>query len=145
MITLAEAFAALLARIVFRSYISQRRVLIFVDNEGARHCLIKATSQTLALLQIVQLFHGCAEVDRCIPWIERVPSASNVADLPSRNKTEEAMAIIDGSPWTSEVDVEAVAEMCCNFNGLPRILTKLTCNAFEASFDPLLHDDNTGD
>ena len=144
-ITLAEAFAALLARIVFRSYISQRRVLIFVDNEGARHCLIKATSQTLALLQIVQLFHGCAEVDRCIPWIERVPSASNVADLPSRNKTEEAMAIIDGSPWTSEVDVEAVAEMCCNFNGLPRILTKLTCNAFEASFDPLLHDDNTGD
>ncbi|CAK9052971.1 unnamed protein product [Durusdinium trenchii] len=144
-ITLAEAFAALLARIVFRSYISQRRVLIFVDNEGARHCLIKATSQTLALLQIVQLFHGCAEVDRCIPWIERVPSASNVADLPSRNKTEEAIAIIDGSPWTSEVDVEAVAEMCCNFNGLPRILTKLTCNAFEASFDPLLHDDNTGD
>ena len=84
-ITLAEAFAVLLGRISFRDVIKFRRVLFFVDNEGARFSLIKGTSGVLALLQIVQLFHACAEHDQVVHWVERVPSSSNIADLPKVN------------------------------------------------------------
>ncbi|CAK9111846.1 unnamed protein product, partial [Durusdinium trenchii] len=70
-ITLAEAFAALLARYLFRSRILKRRLLVFIDNEGARHTLIKASSHTLALLQIAQLFNSCSEYDFALAWIER--------------------------------------------------------------------------
>lgn len=87
-ITLAEAFAALLARISFRNLLTKKRVIFWIDNEGARYSLIKGVSQTLALLQIVQFFHSCAEEDNSLHWIERVPSKSNIADLPSRSRTE---------------------------------------------------------
>ena len=121
-ITLAEAFAVLLSRIVFRECIQKRRVIFFVDNEGARLSFIKGVTPTLALLVIVQLFHSCSEHDSCMQWVERVPSSANVADLPSRNKTNEALAIINGLAWPFKCDVDAVAEMCMDFSGIPRLL-----------------------
>ena len=121
-ITLAEAFAALLARHMFRDCIKQRRVLFFIDNEGARYSLIRGASNTLALLQIVQLFLACSEYDHALHWIERVPSSSNIADLPSRGKTSEALSLINGLPWPFPYDVQAVATLCVDFSGLPELL-----------------------
>ena len=144
-ITLAEAFAVLLARVELRQCIKDRRVIFFVDNEGARYSLIKGSSPTLALLQIVQLFHACAEHDRCIPWIERVPSSSNVADFPSRDKTDVALEIIDGLPWPFSCDVEAVASLCQDFNSLPGLLKNLSFDFEVAFFSPSAHDDITGE
>ena len=144
-ITLAEAFAVLLARVVLRDCILDRRVLFFVDNEGARHSLIKGSSPTLALLQIVQLFHACAEYDRCISWIERVPSSSNIADLPSRGQTSEALELINGLPWPFQCDVMAVASLCMNFSNLPSVLAKLSFEFELPSLCPSAHDGITGE
>ena len=144
MITLAEAFAVLLARVVLRDCIKKRRVLFFVDNEGARHSLIKGCSPTLALLQIVQLFHACGEHDQCIAWIERVPSSSNIADLPSRDKTNIALELIGGLPWPFPCDVEAVVSLCMSFSALPSLLTMLAFDQEIPAVCPSAHDGFTG-
>ena len=107
---------------MFRSLIKRRKVLFFIDNEGARYAIIKANSASLPLLLIVQLFHACSEHDSCLPWIERVPSASNIADLPSRDRTEEALRIIDGVPWSDTSALPLVADLCRDYSGIPNIL-----------------------
>ena len=117
-ITLAEAFTALLARVSVLRLITRRRVIFWIDNEGARYSLIKGISQTLSPLQIVHLFHPFAEEDNSIPWIERVPSQSNIADLPSRDCTSEVFEIIHGQPWPSVLPVEMVAQLCSSFQAL---------------------------
>jgi hypothetical protein len=144
-ITLAEAFAVLLARINFRHALTHRRVLFFVDNEGARYSLIKGVSPTLALLQIVQLFHSCSEDDQCLPWIERVPSKSNIADLPSRGQTSLALGMVNGVVWTRDVEVETVAKMCLNFQQMPSLLQHGIQPAGNFPFEVPQHDDLTGD
>lgn len=143
-ITLAEAFAALLARHVFRDHLHKRRAIFFIDNEGARHALIKGTSPTLALLQIVQLFHTCAEYDFCWHWLERVPTASNVADLPSRGRVLEALEMIGGSQWTGEVRLKLVTDLCQDFTGIPSILATSPFD-LQSSFHSSAHDDFTGE
>ena len=69
-ITLAKAFTALLAQVSSRSLIIRRRVIFWIGSEGARYSIITGISQTPLLLQIVQLFHSCAEEDNRIPWTE---------------------------------------------------------------------------
>ena len=121
-ITLAEAFAVLLARVSFRAILKSRRVIFWVDNEGARYNLIKGVSPTLSLLQIAQLYHSCGEQDNCIPWVERVPSKSNIADLPSRGQTNEALKIVQGEPWPFDFPIEIVSTLCKDFAAMPSVL-----------------------
>ena len=144
-ITLAEAFAVLLARVSFRHALTHWRVLFFVDNEGARYSLIKRVSPTLALLQIVQLFHSCSEDDQCLPWIEREPSKSNIADLPSRGWTSLALSMINGVVWTCDVEVETVTKLCLSFQQMPSLLQHGIQPAGNFPFEVPQHDDLTGD
>ena len=61
---------------------------MFVDNDGARHCLINLSSKSghirslLASLALLQAKHPM------LLWYSRVPSASNCADDPSRLQFE---------------------------------------------------------
>ena len=120
-----------------------RRAIFFVDNEGARFSLIKSRSESLSLLQIVQCLHACGDVDECVAWIERAPSSSNIADLPSRGQTEEALQMLGGTPWAAAVPVEEVARMCADFESLPAILcrTPRSLEAERLHLLPLQHDD----
>ena len=79
----AEAFAMLVARIAFRSVLHNRRVIFFVDIESCRYSCIDTLSDSQSLMRIIQLFHQSSEIDHAIMWVERVPSDSNVADLPA--------------------------------------------------------------
>ena len=144
-ITLAEAFAVLLARISFRHLVARRRVIFFVDNEGARNSLIKGVSPVLALLQIIQLFHASSEDDQCLPWVERVPSKSNIADLPSRGQTQKALELICGQPWPTKLDDEKIADLCMDFQQMPTLLQHGNPSALHPSDDVSHHDDFTGD
>ena len=145
-ITQAEGFAALLARVAFHTVLQRRRAIFFVDNEGARFALIKSCSESLALLQIVQCFHACGDADACLAWIERVPSSSNIADLPSRDLTAEALDLIGGHPWPHQVPVDRVAEMCADFESLPALLrrTPASLETDRLHLLPLAHDDARG-
>ena len=48
-----------------------------------------------SLLLFVQGFLDREEADQSLTWIERVPSASNVADLPSRDLCGEAASVVE--------------------------------------------------
>ena len=61
-----------------------RRALIFVDNEAARHALIRGYSPACASRRLVEEFWECAANTHLAPWFERVPSSGNPADGPSR-------------------------------------------------------------
>ena len=106
-ITQAEAFAVLLARCAYETLVKQRRVIFFVDNEAARYALIHASSPSVSLLKIVQSFHSCSESDSSIAWLERVPSPSNIADLPSCGRLDDAARLINGKV----VDLTSVAQV----------------------------------
>ena len=115
----AEAFAMLVARIACRPVLQNRRVIFFVDNESCRYSCIKALSDSPSLMRIVQLFHQNSEIDHAIGWIERVPSDSNIADLPSRGLQAQAAVIINGAVIDAPLDLEAAAGLCEDLNPLP--------------------------
>ena len=53
--------------------------------------MIKGASPSRSLLILVQSFLDREEADQSLTWIERVPSASNIADLPSHAGSVEHM------------------------------------------------------
>ena len=129
----AEAFAMLIAGIAFRSVLRSRRVIFFVDNESCRYSCIKTLSDSQSLMRIIQLFHQSSEIDHAIMWVERVPSDSHVADLPSRGLQHQAAEMIQGAAVDPPLDLEAAAIMCEDLSSLP----SFAFSSDEPSFDIL--------
>ena len=79
-----ELLPVLVAFQVWSSRLKDKRVTVYLDNDGARHSLIsgKTGSETCARLvnQILVLESNLG----LQPWFARVPSKSNPADAPSR-------------------------------------------------------------
>ncbi len=92
-----EAYAVLLVRHHFKLQWKNRRAISFVDNEAARFSLIKGSSPSPSMQFIAYHFHQMDCISPLMVWIERVPSASNVADLPSRGKWQEAVDMVGGA------------------------------------------------
>ncbi len=84
----AEVLPCVLAVTAWRQHLHQRRALIFVDNDGARGALVKGTSASGASAALIHAFW--LEIGACAAcvWIDRVASASNPADGPSRGDFE---------------------------------------------------------
>ncbi len=122
-ITQAEAFAVLLARRAYAKLLYGRRSLFFVDNEGARYAFIKGLSPSLPLLKVVQLFFLAGEHDKSLTWLERVPSHSNIDDLPSRGESRKAAEIVGAEVVALQCDIEVIANECLNFTDIPSCLS----------------------
>ena len=60
------------------------RVIIFVDNDAARHAAIKGDSPSPFSAALVAAFWDRVSALEIEPWIARVASPANVADGPSR-------------------------------------------------------------
>ena len=118
-ITQAEAFAMVLARLAYAPTLSRRRSLWFVDNEACRCAMIKGASPSRSLLLLVQGFLDREEADQSLTWIERVPSPSNVADLPSRHLCEDAAKLIRGRVVSIEPFMKAAVEVASRTDDLP--------------------------
>ena len=80
----AELLPAVVAQRTWSQRWAGRRVLLFMDNDSARHALIRGGSTSTASAHLVGLFWREETLLRAYSWIERVPTASNVADGPSR-------------------------------------------------------------
>ena len=65
-----------------------RLVVLYIDNEAARFGLIKGLSPTRNCAWILDEIWKADAALEAVTWIERVPSASNCADHPSRGKFE---------------------------------------------------------
>ena len=69
--------------------------ICFIDNEAFRVALIKRSSQSKAVFLLVACLSLIDTAVSFGAWIERVPSYSNPADLPSRGQSRELCEMID--------------------------------------------------
>ena len=88
----AELLPALVSRHLFRRALSERPVLCFIDNESARSGLIKGSSRNEDSAEIIEEFVSLDMVAHAAFWFARVPSASNLADDPSRGRAPQSLA-----------------------------------------------------
>ncbi|CAE7035336.1 gpt [Symbiodinium sp. CCMP2592] len=122
----AEAFAMVIARDYAASFAKGRRAFFFVNNESARYCMTRGSSPVRALLALAHALYGSECRDRLVTWIERVPSASNIADLPSRGECMAAAMMVGGRVINIDGIVRIVAQRCLDVGALPWSL--LTCH-----------------
>ncbi len=80
----AELVPCLAAKRVWRRRLKGRLVMHYIDNEAAKYALIKGTSPTRDSAWLVNEFWKSEAHLGSYSWFERVPSASNCADDPSR-------------------------------------------------------------
>lgn len=90
-----EMYAYLCVRWACRRRWASRNGICFIDNEACRLGLIKRSSPSIAMFLLL-----CAVsiVDTQTPfaaWMERVPSPSNPADMPSRQKAADLCQLLN--------------------------------------------------
>ena len=83
----------------------ERRIVVFIDNDSARHALIRGGSPSPASAELVSLFWATEAQLRSYCWVERVPTASNVADGPSRLSFAGVRAL--GARWSEPRAIQA--------------------------------------
>jgi hypothetical protein len=81
-------FACVVSLLHWKPDVVSRRVILFVDNWPALDVLVKGTSLQPEWRDLLLLLEDPLE-DNFMLWVARVPSASNVADHPSRGSTNE--------------------------------------------------------
>ena len=82
-----ETLAALLAADLWQAEFGNKRVVLFVDNEGTKFSLLKGLSDNPCVDAMAECFATLECNIHSMIWIARVPSSSNVADPPSRGIT----------------------------------------------------------
>ncbi len=82
----AELVPCLAAKVAWRKRMRNRLVMYYIDNEAAKFSLIKGTSPTRDSAWLVNEFWKREAAQESYSWFERVPSASNCADDPSRGE-----------------------------------------------------------
>ena len=91
-----EMYAALLIRFRYRDLLLNRPCIFFIDNEAARIALLKGASPSGSLFRMTHAVSILDAAKPCGVWYERVPSFSNISDLPSRGRAMEAAALVGG-------------------------------------------------
>jgi len=80
----AELLPAAVAAALWEERLWRRRWVLFVDNDGARGALVKGSTAARPSARIVQRFWVEVGRQASFPWVDRVPTHSNLADGPSR-------------------------------------------------------------
>jgi hypothetical protein len=83
-----ELLAAVCVYLSLGDKLRGRRVIHWVDNQGAVAALTKGYAQQVDSAKIVHAFHAWNSGARTSVWFEYVRSKANIADLPSRNTFE---------------------------------------------------------
>ena len=92
-ITQLEVLAALAVYMSVPSWVAGRRVLHFIDNQGALSNLISCSSKDLDCAWMVHDFAIRAARISCGVWFDYVRSKANLADLPSRGEFDLLLAM----------------------------------------------------
>ena len=82
-----ECFAIYCGVILWSRLIQGCNVVVYTDNQGTLSCMIKGHSENQLGNVIVNAVHRASDECSCNCWYERVNTASNIADAPSRGET----------------------------------------------------------
>ena len=89
----AELLPLLVAKTIWREFLSNRKVIYFMDNDGSRQAVIKGYSPVITSLRIILKCAHSDAVSRSTPWYARVPTKSNIGDEPSRMRKSELIKL----------------------------------------------------
>ena len=78
-----------------------RAVITFVDNDSAKHALVKGSSPIADMAAVVDAACGLEIRHRLLCYFERVPSSSNIADDPSRGVAPLRLCAFGAPIWNS--------------------------------------------
>ena len=98
-----EAVGALSPKLSLPGVFKGRSVVQFQDNTVALSALINGYASKGDMGRIVNAFHVAEFASESRTWLDWVPSAANVADLPSRLKFDEMMRAVPGAQWVPTV------------------------------------------
>ena len=84
----AELLAMILAMKVWQPFISHTPLLAFIDNNSVRDVAITGKARGPVAARMVEFLLRLEDEASIWPWYARVPSESNIADPPSREKCE---------------------------------------------------------
>ena len=102
LITHLELFPILVGLHRLAPHLSGGKLLLFVDNNGVRDSVIKGSSKVddvFAMLSGISMVLNTFGISL---WTTRIPSKSNPADWPSRDRAEEAARLLGFTlekPW----------------------------------------------
>eukprot|EP00434_Breviolum_minutum_P046212 symbB.v1.2.041655.t1/scaffold8457.1/size11431/1 len=80
----------------YADYVKGRRVLWFIDNNSVKDMIVKGSTATPSLFCLLAECYRLAGNLQILWWVSRVPSKSNIADLPSRRDAAAAAKLIKG-------------------------------------------------
>eukprot|EP00438_Fugacium_kawagutii_P025313 Skav217866 [mRNA] locus=scaffold2487:52317:58797:+ [translate_table: standard] len=86
---LTELYAIAVVYLLWKDFLRDKRVIFFCDNWAAIDVVVKGSSMLMRWRQILLAMEKADYETRCLSWTARVPSASNVADPPSRGDLSE--------------------------------------------------------
>ena len=81
-----EMYPVVLAKTLLQKALSGRRVIWYIDNDAAKDGLATGRSGSHALRVMLYEFSRIQCLEPSFNWFARVPSASNIADEPSRGE-----------------------------------------------------------
>ena len=88
MIAQLELIAVVLANLTFSRYLIDQRVIYFEDNTVALSAMIHGYAKRVDMARVSNMYHLQNFFLRVDAWHEWVPSAANIADVPSRPRWE---------------------------------------------------------
>ena len=91
-ISALEVLPVYLARAIWAKLMLHRRIFFYIDNDAARHSLIIAASPAPSIARALRAIVLHQARVPTFAWYSRVPSASNIADEPSRLQTASLVA-----------------------------------------------------
>ena len=86
-----ELVAAIFGLTIWSEAIRDHCAILFVDNEGVRFTIIKASAKGSVVLKLVKYCISLESDLALSVWCARVSSESNIADAPSRNVSHELL------------------------------------------------------
>ena len=108
-----EAYALVMARVLWHQHVAGLRCVYYVDNFAVLHAFIKGTSPSSHFREALRSFEDKERVEASWPWFSRVPSDSNCADDPSKRLGSSSM--LSGSdsrgraqPWQKSTEPQAL-------------------------------------
>ena len=120
-----EGVGAIAPLLSLPSWFRGRSVVQFQDNTAALSALVHGYASKPDMCRIVSVFHIAQFCLRARVWFEWVPSAANLADLPSRLEYDRFLRIVPGSIWVPTILpslVEWSSSLPSLFEGLRRHL-----------------------
>ena len=89
----AETLCAIVSHLLWMPQLENRKAFLYVDNEGTKFSLIRGASENETVEILAQIFAENEILVKTSCWITRVSSYSNLADDPSRGRTQQLLQL----------------------------------------------------